>query len=370
MEAKAYWVAFNYVKGIGAVRLQTLLDAFNGNLGEAWQAPADRLKTCGLNAKIIENILRVRNQLDLDRIWQRLQADGINVLTWEDEGYPALLREIDQPPPVLYVKGELLPEDDLAVAIVGTRRVSVYGRQTTEDLAGELARAQVTIVSGLARGTDATAHRSALRAGGRTIAVLGSGIDRIYPPENRALAEDIAESGAIITDYPPGTAPESTNFPPRNRIISGLSRCVIVIEAGETSGALITATFAANQGRDVLALPGNINSPNSKGTNRLIQQGARPLLSAQDVFETLNFEQVNTQRIARKILPADDTEAKIIQILGESTMQLDELSFLSGFPVDRVSATLALMELKGMVRNAGGMSFSVIHEDSTTYWTD
>lgn len=368
MDPKAYWVGFNYVKGIGAVRMRALLDAFDGDLKAAWEAPISRYQGLGLSGRVVENILRVRSQINLEQIWDRMQAGGIQALTWDDDVYPRMLKEIDQPPPVLYQRGEVIPEDETAVAIVGTRRVTAYGRVVTEELAAFLARNRITVVSGLARGVDALAHRSALQAGGRTLAVLGSGIDRIYPPENQQLAMDIADSGALLSDYPPGTAPESTNFPPRNRIISGLSLAVVVIEAGATSGALITASFAADQNRDVLAVPGNINSPNSKGTNMLIQNGARPYLKPEDLLEVLNLEQVNTRKMARKVLPADATETQIIKVIAEGTLSVDEISFLSGLPVEVVSATLAMMELKGLVRNAGIMSYMAIRDEAAEYY--
>ncbi len=367
MDPKAYWVGFNYVKGIGSVRMRALLEAFDGDLQAAWNAPTAHFLNLGLNNRIIENLTKVRSQVNLEQIWQRMVSAGITALTWDDENYPRMLKEIDQPPPIIYQKGEILPEDETAVAIVGTRRVTAYGRGVTEDLAAFLARNRITVISGLARGVDAVAHKSALRAGGRTIAVLGSGVDRIYPPENQQLAAEIAESGAVISDYPPGTAPESNNFPPRNRIISGLSLAVVIVEAGETSGALITASFAANQNRDVLAVPGNITSPNSKGTNMLILNGARPLLNPEDVLEVLNLEQVNTRRMARKTLPADATEQQILDVIGEGTLSVDEISFLSALPIEIVSATLAMMELKGLVRNSGTMTFMAIHEDSSNY---
>lgn len=367
MDPKAYWVGFNHVKGIGSVRMRALLEAFDGDLETAWNAPISHFQKLGLNNRIIENLTKVRSQVNLEQIWQRMVSSGITALTWDDENYPRMLKEIDQPPPIVYQKGEILPEDETAVAIVGTRRVTAYGRGVTEDLAAFLARNRITVISGLARGVDAIAHKSALRAGGRSIAVLGSGVDRIYPPENQQLAAEIAESGAVVSDYPPGTAPESNNFPPRNRIISGLSLAVVVVEAGETSGALITASFAANQNRDVLAVPGNITSPNSKGTNMLILNGARPLLNPEDVLEVLNLEQVNTRRMARKLLPADATEAQIIDVIGEGTLSMDEISFLTGLPIEIVSATLAMMELKGLVRNSGTMTFMAIHEDTGNY---
>ncbi len=347
--------------------MRALLEAFDGDLKAAWEAPISKFETIGLSGRIIDNLVRVRSQVDLEQVWERMTAAGISAVTWEDETYPRMLREIDQPPPIFYQKGEILPEDETAVAIVGTRRVTAYGRGVTEELATYLARNRVTVVSGLARGVDAIAHRSALRAGGRTVAVLGSGVDRIYPPEHQQLAVEIAEAGAVISDYPPGTAPESNNFPPRNRIISGLSLAVVVVEASETSGALITASFAADQSRDVLAVPGNITSPNSKGTNLLIQQGARPLLKPEDVLEVLNLEQVNTRRMARTLLPADATEAQVLKVIGDNTFSVDEISFLSGLPIEVVSATLAMMELKGLVRNSGTMTFMAIHDEPGEY---
>jgi DNA processing protein len=218
---KRYWVGFNLVKGVGAVRLQALMDHF-GDLEVAWQAPVDALQAAGLSAKVAERAALIRMSVDLDKYMERVAAQGITILTWEDELYPPRLKEIDQPPPVLYVRGMLTTEDSWAVAVVGTRRVSAYGRQVTEELAAFLAANGVTVVSGLARGVDAIAHQSALKAGGRTVAVLGSGVDRVYPPEHLQLAERMMSSGAVISDYAPGTPPDASNFPPRNRIISGL----------------------------------------------------------------------------------------------------------------------------------------------------
>jgi DNA processing protein len=277
------------------------------------------------------------------------------------------LRDIEQPPPVLYVRGEWLEEDNFAVAVVGTRRVTAYGRQITEELSAYLAAHGVTIISGLARGVDAIAHSAALQAGGRTAAVFGSGVDRIYPPENRALAGQIMSRGALISDYPPGTAPEGSNFPPRNRIISGLSIATIVVEAGETSGALITAEFAAEQGREVFAVPGSILAPQSKGTNRLIQNGALPLLSPDDVLQALDLSRVGEQKAARRILPADDVELQLMNTLGSEPLHVDEIRSQTGLPVEKVSAALVMMELKGMVRQVGGMQYVVLHEVQSGY---
>lgn len=364
MDDRAIWVGFNLVKGIGAVRLRALIDAF-GNLEAAWKAPADQLQTAGLSPKITQNLLQIRQQVDLEQLWQQIQAQGVTVLTWEDENYPARLKEIDQPPPVLYLRGELRPEDNWAVAIVGTRRITPYGRQVAEDVATFLAANGVTVVSGLARGVDAVAHRAALKAGGRTLAILGSGVDRVYPPEHIQMAEEMMKHGAVISDYPLGTPPESANFPPRNRIISGLSLATVVIEAGEKSGALITATFAVEQGREVFAVPGNILAPQSKGANQLIQQGARPLLNLQDLMDILHLRKVDQQQTARQKLPADPTEAKILQVLGHEPLHVDEIRAQSGLPIEQVSATLTMMELKGMVRPVGGMNYVAVRETAS-----
>jgi DNA processing protein len=365
-DPKRFWVGFNLIKGIGAVRFQNLLKIF-GDPQTAWHAPEDALRSTGLSQKIVDNLLSLRSQVDLEQIWDSIQAKGIQVLTWEDSEYPSRLKEIDQPPPVLYVRGRIQVEDEWAVAVVGTRRITNYGRQMTEELAACLAQNGVTVVSGLARGVDAVAHQAALNAGGRTLAVLGSGVDRIYPPEHRRMAESIIQQGAVISDYPPGSPPEASNFPPRNRIISGLSMAVIVIEAGETSGALITASFAAEQGRDVYAIPGNVRAPQSIGTNRLIQKGAFPLLEVKDLLENLNLTQVAEYKAARTVLPADPTEAQLYEIIGLEPLHVDEIGEKSGMPIDRVSSTLALMELKGMVRHVGGMQYVAVREARADY---
>jgi DNA processing protein len=369
IDPKAYWIGFNLVKGIGAVRLRTLIEYF-GDLEAAWKAPFDRLRAAGMSPRILDNLLQVRKGCSLEQLWENVQRKGVTVLTWEDEDYPRRLLQIDQPPPVLFVRGEIRPEDELAVAVVGTRRMTGYGHQVTDELAAFLARNGLTVVSGLARGVDRTAHESSLKANGRTIAVLGSGVDRIYPPEHSNLADRIAGQGAVISDYALGAAPEATNFPPRNRIISGLSLATVVVEAGDTSGALITATFAAEQGRDVFAVPGSIFAPNSRGTNRLISQGARPLLKFEDVLEELSLGLVQEKRAARTLIPGDNLEARLLPILNDSPIHVDEICAQSGLPIDQVSATLTIMELKGMVRQSGGMNFALIREDQADYRTE
>lgn len=367
MDDKKYWVGFNLIKGIGAVRMQALINHFD-NLESAWKAAPVDLAGAGLSLKLIERIVQARGQVDLEKVWAKIESQGIKILTWKDEAYPQRLKEIEQPPPVLYVRGDYLPDDLFAVAIVGTRRVTPYGRQVTEELASYLAGNGITVVSGLARGVDAVAHQSALKSGGRTIGVLGSGVDKIYPPEHRQMAEQMMQQGAILSDYAPGTPPDATNFPPRNRIISGLSLAVVVIEAGETSGALITAEFAAEQGREVFAVPGSILAPQSKGTNKLIQRGALPLLSINDLMQALNLTRMGDHKAARKAIPADETEARVMRILGPEPLHVDEIRNQTELPIEKVSATLALMELKGMVRQVGGMNYVAVREEQSDYW--
>ena len=366
MVDKRYWIGFNLIKGIGAVRMQALIQHF-GDLEVAWNAAPADLAEASLGAKSIERILKARETVDLDKLWERIEAEGIKILTWEDQSYPGRLKEIDQPPPVLYIRGEYLQDDLFAVAIVGTRRVTPYGRQITQELSSYLAANGITVISGLARGVDAIAHQTALKSGGRTIAILGSGVDKIYPPEHRALAEQIMKRGAIMSDYALGTPPDASNFPPRNRIISGLSLAVVVVEAGETSGALITAEFAAEQGREIFAVPGSILAPQSKGTNKLIQRGALPLLNMNDLMQALDLTRVGEQKAARKVIPADETEARLMDVLGSEPLHVDEIRNQAGLPIEKVSAALALMELKGMVRQVGGMNYVAVREEQSDY---
>jgi DNA processing protein len=364
-----YWVGFNRVRGIGPLRLRALLDAY-GSIERAWHASPEQLKSAGLDSRSIKNLLKTRSSIDLERELKRVEAVGAQILTWESPNYPRLLLETSAPPPVLYVKGELTEDDAWAVAVVGTRRASTYGREVTRRLAGALARNGITIVSGLARGIDGVAHRAALEAGGRTVAVFGCGIDQIYPPEHRKLAHQIAAHGALFSDYPVGTPPEGRNFPPRNRIISGLSLGVLVTNAGKSSGALITADFGAEQGRDVFAVPGSILTQGSVGTNRLIQDGAKLVSRAEDILEELNLTMVAEQTEARQVLPGDETEAALLEQLSAEPVHVDELQQQSGLPISQVTSTLALMELKGMVRQVGGMKYVVARESGVEYVID
>ncbi|MBN2044063.1 MAG: DNA-processing protein DprA [Anaerolineales bacterium] len=368
-EDRLYTIALNLIPGVGAVRFAALVDYFGSPLA-AWEASPTALRDLNFPKKVYDAFLQVRAELDLVSFFADTEQKGIAILTATDEAYPHRLKSIDNPPPVIYMLGKVVPQDEWAVAIVGTRKFTHYGREVAEEMAAFLARNGVTVVSGLARGVDSIAHRAALDAGGRTIAVLGSGVDIIYPPENRTIADEIISQGAVISDYPPGTPPDGINFPPRNRIISGLSLAAVVVEAGERSGASITANYALEQGREVFAVPGNIYSPQSKGTNRLIRDGAHPLLSPEDLLDALNLTMVTEQQTARMVLPGNALEAAIFEVLGQEPVHVDQIGIQAGLPIEQISSTLALMELKGMVRQVGGMRYIAVREAKAAYYVD
>lgn len=362
-----YWLGFNLVKGIGPAKMQALLD-FYGSLAQAWRATQPQLEKLGFDRRAIQSFFETRTSLDLDKTLAQVEAAGITLLTWPSPDYPAYLREVPNAPPVLYVQGNLLERDKLAVAIVGTRRLTSYGRQVTRDLVIGLAHSGMTIVSGLARGIDAIAHQTALEHGGRTIGVLGSGLDCIYPAEHRALVRQIAAGqGAVISEYGLGVQPDAKNFPPRNRIISGLSLGVVVVEAGERSGALITSNFALEQGRDVFAVPGNVNSLASKGTNRLIQDGAKLVMGVDDILQELNLTMVVEQTAVQLALPETAEEAALLSQLSRQPIHIDDLCRATGLPTSMISSTLTLMELKGMVQQTGGMNYALSREPEPVY---
>lgn len=359
MSERDFWLAFNHVKSIGAVRFRKLLKHF-GSLSAAWRANPDQLLAAGLTAKSIEQLLTVRKKISVEKLEEDYSKRGIKAILWEDPSYPKLLAEIPQAPPVLYVLGELKTEDELAFAIVGTRNVTAYGKQVTRDTAEVLSKSGVCIVSGLARGVDAIAHQTAISCGGRTIAVLGSGVDVIYPPEHRKLAEKICLHGAVISDYAPGTKPEGINFPPRNRIISGLSRGVLVIEAGERSGALITAKFSADQGREVFAVPGSVLAAMSRGTNDLIAQGATPMTNPKLLLDFLKIGGNPSEKQAARSI--DPEQAKILHALGSETKHIDDLANKLDYTMEKLSAALIMMELEGLVSKTESMHYTALVE--------
>jgi DNA processing protein len=361
-----YWVGFNSIPGIGRVRL-TQLENYFGSLENAWKASPGELKRAGLDSVALRAINQWRPRVAPEAEMEKLERHGVKVFTCNDPDYPSRLKEIYDYPPVLYVRGSLLTEDEWCLAVVGTRRASVYGKQVTEEIVTDLAQSQITIVSGLAKGIDTVAHQSALAAGGRSIAVFACGLDIVYPSENARLARSIIEQGALISEYPLGTRPRAENFPRRNRILSGLSLGVLVTEAGETSGALITAHMALEQNREVFAIPGSILSPASRGTNHLIQEGAKLVRDYTDILEELNLTAVARQMEMREILPESDTESLLLKQLSAEPTHIDEVCRSSQLPAATVSSTLAMMELKGLVKQVGTMNYVLAREARQEY---
>jgi DNA processing protein len=373
-EALKYWIGFNRAKGIGPIRLRALLQHF-GDLETAWHAPSDALRAAGLDQRSLASLLSTRATCDPDAELRAVEQAGARAITIEDAEYPALLGKIYDPPPVLYVKGTLIEADSQAIAIVGTRRATSYGKTMAEEIVGPLARKGITIVSGLARGIDAVAHQSALESGGRTIAVMANGIDQVYPPEHRRLADAIVEQGALLTELPVGSRPESSHFAPRNRIVSGMCLGTVVVEASEHSGALLTANQALEQGRDVFAVPGNALSPASRGTNSLIQAGAKMVTSADDILSELNLippdhrsarpveVKVGSARSTIAVVPEsaaeNEVEALILRQLSDEPRHIDDLSYQCGLPVRQVSSTLTMLETRGLIEQVGIMQYAL-----------
>ncbi|MBX0330047.1 DNA-processing protein DprA [Oscillochloris sp. ZM17-4] len=351
-----YYLGFNLVPGVGPARLARLI-AHCGSVEAAWRADDLDLVMAGLDARSSAALRSARAQLDLDAELERADRAGVALLSIEDPAYPALLRAAPGAPPLIYVRGSLALADAWAVAVVGTRSPTSYGREVAHRLSHDLAQRGVTVVSGLAIGVDSVAHAAALEAGGRTVAVLGSGVDLPYPERNRAMAERIIAQGALVSDYPLGTRPVAMNFPPRNRLISGMSLGTVVVEAGERSGALITVEFALEQGRDVFAVPGHIFSRQSAGTHRLLRDGATLVTCAGDILEGLNLTDAAVQHEARAELPTDPIELAMIELLGYEPQHIDGLGRAAGMPPAQVAAALAILELKGLVRQVGPMEY-------------
>lgn len=367
---RTYWVAFRMAPAIGRARFELLLKAF-GALERAWRASPEALRAAGLDARAITSVSTLKARIDPDAEMARLERAGIRVLTWEDQDYPARLKQIYDLPPVLFIKGSLLPEDERSIAVVGTRRSTAYGREAAAFLTRDLAQRGVTIISGLARGIDAIAHKTALEAGGRTIAVLGHGLDRLYPPEHAALAAEVARHGALVSEYPLGVRPDAQNFPRRNRIMSGMSLGTLVVEAPQGSGAIWTVRHALEQDREVFCVPGSIFSPASQATNLLIQQGAKLVMDYKDILEELNLADVAETQLPLPlpalVAPADDTEAAILSRLAYEPTHIDDVSRDTGLPMPTLSGTLTLMELKGLVKQVGNMSYVRLRETTVTY---
>ena len=361
-----YWVGFNIIPGIGRVKFSQL-ETYFGKLENAWKAGGSELRKAGLDNNTIKTIETGRPQIDLDSEMEKLEKSGTKAITFHDAKYPPRLKEIYDYPPLIYVKGEIKSQDEWSIAVVGTRRATVYGRQVTEEIIDDLAQNNITIVSGLARGIDTVAHNSALKAGGRTLAVFACGLDTVYPAENVNLAKHIINQGALISEYPLGAKPRPDNFPRRNRIMSGMSLGVLVVEADESSGAIITAHMALEQDREVFAIPGSILSPMSRGTNKLIQEGAKLVKNCSDILEEFNLT-VNIRQLEMKeVVPASETEALLLKQLGTEPTHIDQVCRNSGLSIATVSSNLSMMELKGVVRQVSNMNYVLAREIQREY---
>ena len=351
-----YWLALGRARGIGNLTYKALIDELR-EPESVFEAPLKRLeeipdigKRLALSIKGFKDWEWVEKETDL------IKKHAVKFLTIRDSDYPELLLSIPDPPPYLYVKGTICKEDSNALAVVGTRLPTPYGIAATEKICRELAGCcGITIVSGMARGIDSAAHRGAIAAKGKTIAVLGSGIDVIYPPENKGLYKDIASNGAVISEFPMGTPPLAANFPQRNRIISGLAMGVLVAEASLRSGSLITARLALDYGREVFALPGSITSSRSKGTNKLIKDGAKLVEDTRDILEELRIPyKAGTEITSSERLSAE--EEKIMNLLDEPCV-IDSIIQKTGLPASKVSSVLLNMELKGLIQQQAGKQF-------------
>jgi len=363
------WLILRAVAGLGDVGMCRLVQAF-GSAESARRAPLDAIMTAGeVPRSVAEAIGRGpdrETERAVDREIRTLERSRLVVLTYLDADYPSRLRTIHDPPPLLYVSGALEQRDQHAVAVVGSRKVSAAGRTVTEELSRDLAEAGFTIVSGLARGVDAAAHRGAVEAHGRTVAVLGCGVDQTYPPEHASLRARIEAGGAVVSELPLGAPPHGYHFPRRNRIISGMCLGVIVTEAAAQSGSLITARLAVEQGRDVFAVPGFVKAENSRGPNGLIKQGAKLVERAADIIEELlpQLEPSFRERICARVPPApsggrpsDRNEVRIYDVLSTDPMHLDEVIAKAALPASEVAGLLLSMELKGSVRQLPGHSY-------------
>lgn len=350
MDDKIYWIALNLID-VSPLRMKKIIDQLK-DVKKIFELNVDELINLGFKRDTAEKI-KIWEKLPLKEEIEFVRNEGINIITIDDRNYPSLLKEIDDPPYVLYVKGNT-NFDELSISIVGTRNPSLYGLKMAEKFASELSSVGFTIISGLARGIDTAAHIGALRSGGKTIGVMGSGFKNFYPPENKKIEKEIIKNGAIITEFPSNTKPEKFNFPRRNRIISGLSKGVIVIEAGPKSGALITANFALEQGRDVFALPGRVDTIYSKGTNKLLKEGAILVETTEDILSALNIKIEKKEK--KEEIKLENDEEKILNIL-EEPLQLEEILIKTGISPEKLFPLLTGMQIKGFIEELPGKVF-------------
>lgn len=355
MDRLEAWIALSLIKGIGESRLKSLVETF-GTPEVVFGCSASELTEAGgLNSSVAERIVKFSNPRLIESHIESMKKYGVRLMTFTDVDYPENLRQLDDSPPILYVRGRIRREDSLAVGLVGSRKATIYGKLMAQKLATGLVNAGITIVSGMARGIDTVSHRTALDKGGRTIAVLGCGVDVVYPPENRSLMEEIIKNGAVVSEFPMGTKPLPGNFPTRNRIISGLSLGVVAVEAGRDSGVFSTVRWAADQGRDVFAVPGNVSSRMSAGTNILIKQGAKLTTDVSDILEELDLQRHMEKQ--EKMPSLSKEEEKVLQVLNSAPRHIDEISTRANLPVSRTLSVLLSLEMKELISQFPGKLF-------------
>lgn len=349
---REYLAALKQVNRLGHKTEARLLEYF-GSAKEAWNASLSEWADCGMTERLCAEFATVKRELDILRMIKEWEAMGIRLCAQEDEEYPKWLKEIFDPPTLLYYRGTI-PQSDLCIGIVGSRRSTTYGRQAARKIASELSASGAIVVSGAARGIDTASHLGALEHG-ETIAVLGCGVDVVYPPENGKLLADIAEHGAVLSEYPPGTQPHPGLFPARNRIISGISRGILVVEAAEKSGALITATYAMEEGRDVFAVPGSIFSATSIGTNKLIQDGVKPILCGKDILDEYRISP--SMPIIENLLLTNEEEIVHTALQYDYAMSTEELANETGLDVSRIAMAVLQLTLRGLVKEESAQRY-------------
>ena len=364
MDDRAWWLGLHLVPGVGRITFKKLVGYFGHPRDVLRATTGQLLRVSGVGPKLAHAITTFQTAVEVEQELQAAEAIGCRIIPQEGAGYPPLLKAIEDPPPVLYVKGDVEELGAPAIAMVGSRRPSTYGQVVADQLSRGLIKAGMTVVSGLARGIDSVVHLKTLEHGGRTLAVLGSGLSYIYPPENRPLAERISRQGALVSEFSMRTKPERLNFPLRNRLISGLSLGTVVVEAGERSGALITAQWALEQGREVFAVPGNVTAPTSRGTNRLIKMGAKLVEDVEDILEEFPQYDFGSRRAqaptSKEFCQGDSTpdESRLLSLLDPAEARhIDWIIEQAHFPTSLVSSLLLKLELEGKVTQLPGKLF-------------
>lgn len=360
MKDKKYSIWLSGLPKIGSKRYMALINYFGSAKNVFESSREELIKSNIINEEMVDMIISKRDTDKIDRYLKKVKENDITVYTIDEEGYPENLKNIYDPPPVLYVKGKITKEDTNSIAIVGSRKATEYGLKTAEQFGKELAEAGFTVVSGMALGIDSAAHRGALKAGGRTIAVFACGLNYIYPRSGLNLAKEIIKNGAIISEYPLGIEAIPQNFPARNRIISGMVKGVLIVEANKKSGSLITGDFALEQGRDVFAVPGNINSPSSKGTNELIKNGAKLVDSISDIIEEY-YGLLDMNNVCTKEIVFNETEAEIINLLKISGKSLDDIIEAISIEPSKVLSAITLLEIRCVIKQIDG-AFYIMNE--------